>query len=1076
MIRNALLLVLSAGVLLALFAGYRLLLEPAGHVRQRGSDGLSMPPPEDVGRPAAVRIGGMELPEGKALEFTLYDERTGQPRQSFRCESYTAVPGSKNEISVTRPEMVVRLPSGMIALVSAERGQLATDRVDQVRARPKNGWLEGTSRIEIDRCTDPNRAPLSERPGDRIRVETERMDFDLNLGSLRAEGPVRVDGTEFEIEGTGLELVWNQADNRVETLEVRQGRRLSFDLESGLFAPHAQDPNQPASSSPADPHAPTPLREGASPRGARGRRVAYRGSMLGQVVAEQLRTVELPDGGSELRRVGGITAERLDLLFDMGGAADSALASRRPERAPGGPRERLLVQWTGPFRLEPVAAPLTDQPRRQRIEASGAEVRVQLPAGEVRCGGLSYHQESQRLWLRPGADGRVLVDMSERLSCSAAGVYYDGARGAIKLVGDVRLSSRDARGGVDRSLRITCDLWAELRSGAQARGADASAVLAGARLDQARFVGQVRVTMGDRTLTASQLDAFFKPAPEDSGTKDPDDGAAPTEDDSLAARFERAVALGDVVLASEDRRVTAARVDLTFERGADGEPYPRRVLAEGGVRLLDGRRSFRAAGQRLLASFVSARELERARISGSETRNARVWTDSLSVTGWAIDLDELSTERDTLALHVAGWSDVRFRSRRSMQGRERARAASTRVVSQTLLEVDFRPQRNQIRFVGEVTADSGDERIQADALMLTLGPPGEERQEGPPADRGGERSAVLSASASLTFGAAPVVAWGALRALASPSGATLPAGAPDTDVVQAVLARVGLVRGAAAEVDLGRGLSEREPVGMLATNAVLESESYVAGDPQPLVRQSIEAPELRVDIPARALHTRGQTRLGLVNRRMQGADEAEAGSLGVPSALLTRGPNQTLLQCEDSLTYTLGPDSGRRADRVLLQGAVRLGHVAGREMVNVEKMLPQVRENPRLLDELETRNTYLESQRLEGELAPLEASAAGGAGGRARALQLNWVSASGSVYLSDRRGPAIRSLEAHEIEFDREEGVIRVLGSADRDARVFNENTQTGRIDVPVVGRELLIDLKRNTVKSGDIRGELRTR
>ncbi|NUQ49467.1 MAG: hypothetical protein HUU27_06060, partial [Phycisphaerae bacterium] len=265
---------------------------------------------------------------------------------------------------------------------------------------------------------------------------------------------------------------------------------------------------------------------------------------------------------------------------------------------------------------------------------------------------------------------------------------------------------------------------------------------------------------------------------------------------------------------------------------------------------------------------------------------------------------------------------------------------------------------------------------------------------------------------------------------------------------------------------LGERLARKEPVRLLARNAVVQTNAYVAGDAEPILHQSLAAPEINVDIAARAIRTLGQTSLYMIDRRLD-AEESSAG----PSALVSRGPSQTILRSELALTYALGADGPQRLDRVILEGDVRFRRVTGEELLDVERMLPRLAQDPAVLKQLETRNTYLESERLECEL---RTDAAGGAGAGRSALALSWIGASGDVYLRDQRGDDVRSVETDRLEFDRMQGLVRVLGEGGRLARVYNENRRTGKLDVPVVGAELLLDLRANTVRTQRIQGTIR--
>ncbi len=1076
--RNAVILLSTLAVLVALFAAYWALVPKPGAGGGRGGPrSPQLPVARESDQQPVVRIADVELPAGSGMEFTIYDEHTGRPRENFRCASYTPVPGSRNEVLVQKPELTMRLPSGMIATISADEGQITVDRVDSSRGRPKLGWLRGDARIVIDRHTRAERTPLAERPEDAITILMEQLDFNLEAGSLQTAGPIRASAPEFDVRGTGLTLVWNQLGNRVEVLEVQRGEELVLNVESGLLGPAREPLERPGESV-------SSARTGdrATPRAAgRERGTIYRCILTGGVAAQHYQADRL---------VGGLEAERLELLFDVGGEA-GAMLGRGPSEAASqpadAPRERVVVRWSGPLSLAPVGEPPAGENQRRRLHAAGQVVHLRLPDGAIRCGGISFHEEEQRLWLRPAPDGRVHVELGARLTATAQSVYYERAKQHLKLVGDVRIRSAPQAAQAGERMTIRCDLWAELELDAGTGGPAAALesqisnpqTLSAEALRAARFVGSVRVDRSDQRLAAHELTARFRPAA---------GGGSP--DNSLDRRLETIEASGEVRLESEDRLLEASSLTMHFQPQPGADPFPHLVEAFGAVRMVDVQRRFSGRGRSLAARFDKGAELQQATVLGLPRRPAAVRARGYAVRGERIELDA-GGGTELRSLHVPGPSVLHFRSRRSLQGREQARPVTTRVTSRESLRVEIGPDGGVVHFVGDVVARSGEEELIADSLTLTL----EDAPRAAAGERGRPRESQISErpleseisdlkfqqhAAVLRFGAESLLGSAATRAWDAGLAAAPLAG-------RAYAALTGRPGPAAA----GRGpqvadIPPQEPVRLVARNAVVQSESRISnfkphqpgfkphepGGDLPLVHQSIAAPELDIDIRARIIRSIGHTRLYLIDRRAGGGDAGAAQAVVVPSALMSRGPSQTVLSADRAMTYSLGREEVGRRDRVVFEGGVRFRHVTGREMVQFEKMLPQGREDPRLLEQLRDRNVYLESERLEGEFV---AEAAGGEGQPA-ALQLVWLIATGQVYLRDQQQDAVRSVDAAQIEFDRSQSLIRVLGGEGAAARVYNENRRTRRLDVPVVGPEIVIDMQNNTIRTRSIRGEVRGR
>lgn len=1060
MVRNIILLVSTLAILGLLFAGYVVLVDdPAVDERRTRSAIDALPTATDTGASNALKIGdALEIPPGEGVEFTVYDERTGQPTERFECDEWTPVRGAKNEVFVTLPKLTIWLPSGMMLAISAAEGQITVDRVERVQGRPKLGELRGDVRLVFDRGTDRDRPPLSARPQDAVTVALDRLRFDLELGELHTDGRIDITAADFEIAGTGFDLVWNQADNQIESLLLREGERLVLYGANGLFRTTGEA-TPPATAEPATTTGPaTPAQ--ARPRRHKPKRGvnAYECVLTGGIVAEQF------DGE---QHVGGLTADEVRLLFDVGGAANRFMgqptASAPASRPTAEQRERLVVHWSGPLRLGPTpGAAAPDRPRRH-FEAAGTPTTMTHADGEIRCGRVEYWDETQQIWLHPGADGRVHFSMGRGLSAAADDIYIDRGDNLVKLIGDVDLLTLRGEGENVRQRSIRCTLWAALRVAAAADSTPTTQpggeLISYGRLEAATFVGDARVDLGDQRLTAHRVDATFKPA---------------DDQESFDAALDTAIATGSVRLGREDEALECEKLELAFGVGDDGELYPRRMNAYGSVlisrdrswvrgdhvraelrprptdaepggpvfvlstldimghaELRDPRNKVAARADHISAVFKDRNRLMSATIHGTADHFGLVHAAPYTVGGERIDL---AWDRQTL--HVDGPSRLKFKARRSLQGHRRQQPTPVSVTCEQSLHIDG--LRNTIHFAGNVAAESSEEKLIGDTLTLLL----EDVEE--PEDSTPERLK-------------PGDLLRAARELLSP----LRAGQPQRDPLELGSDEVGRMH--------------KEPVRLLAENALIQSETYEPGNDQPVVHSSIDAPLLEVDIVHREIMTRGQTTLLVTNRRLHTDERAAREVLGIPSALVARGPSQTALRCYGSMTYVLGREDPTRRDSVLFEGGVEFVRCTGLEMANIEEMLPQVRTNPELVSNLESRNTALTCDRLEcgflvgdagraGEPAP-----ASGRGG----MRFTWLLASGNTYLRDVHGPVIREVNAHQIDFDRTISLIRVLGAPRYDARIYEENSETQESRI-LVGEEFTINLQSNTIRTGATRGEFR--
>lgn len=1070
MARKAVLLISSIAVLLTLFFIYsRVVRDPViDEPRDENNRIENLPQAASTDQGDSIDVGTVHVPPGGEIIFRVYDPNSGRPTYQMRCSEWSAVPGAKNEIFVHNPEMTMLLPSGMVAVISAAEAQFTVDRVQKKNMKPKLGWMRGDVKFTIDRGTLPDRPPIQERPQDAITITMASLDFDLDLGELKTENDVEVVSTDFEIRGGGLSLAWNQADNRIETLKLLRGDELVLWSGSGIFG-NVMGSAAASETTASPPVATQPADDGLSIARRKSRKTritSYECVLAEDVTAEQW-------NGDE--RVGALSASRLKLTFDIGSDATGGLAARRENQATSAPasmqqRERLVVKWHGPLTLGPTSAGHGGAARR-RIDAFGPDVRLTRGDGTVRCGKLEFYDDTSQVWLYPAEDGLVHLAMGNDLNAQANSVYIDRARNIVKLIGRVHLESkRDAADA--KPMRMDCSQWAELRVAAPdgaTRESDSNSdsrkdSFEFGRLRSAEFIGDVAVDMRGQTLRCGRLNTEFRTG-------------RPGE--SMGQLLTRAIAREGAHLARDRDRMRCQMLDISFGTDRSNEIFPQTVNATGNVRIAQGQTEIlgervdaqlaeapeqpadkttqkqeyvvrsvdiagdaqlrdpgnqvEAEGDRISARFNDHGQLTIADVDGTPTDFGRIRSGGFSVRGATINVD-----RTAQTLKVPGRSALRFLSQTGLGGQKRASAQPIVVTSDSSLQIDGRA--NRVYFNGHVEAHSGNETLRADEMALHLedAPPNTPAAPQPP-----RQQTIVDVMHD----------WRRL----------LPGTAPQQ--------RRG--RDLITSNTESESLSRKEPIRLVATNAVVVSEIVEANDPVPLVHSSITAPTLDVEIPKRVIRTTGHTTLLITDRRLRGLDEEQTRA-GLPSALVTRGPSQSAMQCENGMTYRVGDDGAIRTDSVTFDKSVVFVHRAGRDMVELEQMLPQLQNDKELLDKLKSRNTYLECDRLEVGFQSRGDSDQAAGGALASGMRLSSLVTSGNAYLVDREGDGVRTVNADRMEFDRERGLLRVYGTPTADARVYYENPTLKRFDAPAVGPRFIIDLNHNTVEAGNVSGEVR--
>ncbi|MBI5864135.1 MAG: hypothetical protein HZB38_06475 [Planctomycetes bacterium] len=950
----------------------------------------------------------------------------------------------------------------MTATITAATSQLKIEDLRRQKMEPQFGWLEGRVSIRVDRdseeATDSRRARLAEG----FTIETERLDFNLEHGELRTALPVRAYGDLFDIHGVGLNLVWNRQENRLDVLTIDHGEHMLLWLEGGLaggLRDTVADSPKPAASAPTT----QPIAEDRRKKNAPA--TTYLVKLEGGVSVDHI---------FDEQRIGRLEANELELTFDLGGGRGEGKRAATPRgeeptaaktEPPMRPRQRIELHWNGRLALGPLPNERPSALPRRHIAAFGPNVILEKDDRRITVGRFEYHDETQRLWLSPAPGQRIAIDLGPKLAAEAESIYFDRKAGLIKLTGDIRMRATDPKR--DDAMQIRAAHWAELRLNACERpeGGEGLALLDGgddaAALESALLVGDVQIELQGQSLEAARLETFFR---------------AGESSNSLQDRLERAVATGAVRLTSGGRnkwpewidylwakwqrplspaagawrrrtqRLESGWLGLDFQRAADGAVYASRADAVGAVRLIDQGQRLGAGGRTMVADLGPGNELQHAVVHGSGGQPARIRTETFDVRGEMITIDPIAETLD-----VPGTSHLQFVAARSLRGEQRSQPQTVSVDCTEKLHVDNR--QNAVQLAGNVIAVSGEESLRADTVTLHM------------EDAAAPAAEAPSAAAAVFGQTRRVLADQVRRHIAEKSGRPLKAEEPDPARQPRGFANRG-------------GRLRKEPQRLEARNALVSSETYASpNDPQPAVHQSIQAPEMDFDIRSRVVRTAGQTILGLIDRRLSSDGSGPVSAAGMPSALISRGPSLTHIQCSQSMVYQLGADGPGRRDAVLFEGNVRMQHFAGMELLTLpraETIFPDLAAHPERLAAFKSRFSDLTCERLEGMFEAAGEKQPVPTEFRSQpALRLTGLTARGQVNLRDEQGAVVREVEAAQVEFDRASSIVRVFGWKDLDkpASIVQKNKETQRYDVPFRGLELSIDLNANTVRTGAMSG-----
>ena len=147
MVRNVILVISTLAILLLLFVGYSSLVgAPEPRERFAGQGTADLPNLANVSDEAKLQVetaeGTLGLSPGEPMAYVEYNH-LGEPIRRYSFQSWQKVPGTRNDLEVTAPELMLRLPRGELVTISAARGRITADRADAQRLRPKFGRLDG---------------------------------------------------------------------------------------------------------------------------------------------------------------------------------------------------------------------------------------------------------------------------------------------------------------------------------------------------------------------------------------------------------------------------------------------------------------------------------------------------------------------------------------------------------------------------------------------------------------------------------------------------------------------------------------------------------------------------------------------------------------------------------------------------------------------------------------------------------------------------------------------------------------------------------------------------------------------
>lgn len=618
--------------------------------------------------------GGDQVGAGKIAWVKSYD-KTGRLASQFRAATYD--PQAGGVWHMTQPSAEIFMAGGQILRIDGHDGDVHMppgSSPDTGRsAPPSRGTLNDvTLRLYASVTMEDKNQP-------DLTIVVPNLAFDNDTFELYTEGytdpqtgkkitadevPVVMTG-QYEFEGTGLTLYWNELDQQLRSMEIAHGKRL---LIKHVASPKTTDRklsnaspriglSQPAAAA-AGPAAMTQAPPASQPSTSKAQvyratfndavRIVQEQQQLAHADAMSIDFAPKTEGENPAGPAGPAAEPLSSVPRASDGAADSktiapapsvksstAIPTTKPDEQP------VEILWTGKLTIVPIPAPgVKLDPGQAIVRLTGAPVNVHRQgdkpgeAVDVRCAALNYRTADGRVVLR-GQDGEPVLLKQVRPDHSGATVITDwleytrGQSAVLHGAGKANLPEpSDPASVLVAAWDKSCTL--HLRPGA------------GGSFDveRADLDGDVTIDHPKLKQKSDRLSLLFDPDSKPASTATRAKG-----EPSLS--FKQMIASGNVRcdLTGEDGKTKSIDTDhltLSAVPGAGGKTLVREVTA-------DGRVFAKADEQSLKSNHLDA-------LLKPSTRPSKPAKSAGAIDSGGVDLDRLIATGDVLVTGKDGAS------------------------------------------------------------------------------------------------------------------------------------------------------------------------------------------------------------------------------------------------------------------------------------------------------------------------------------------------------------------------------------------------------------------------------------
>lgn len=1044
-----------------------------------------------------VPVGQQSIGPGQNITITIYPREGTRAQLELAVSDWVPKDGSDHEFLLTDPQVRMRTKDGNDVRITARQGVLEAQRKSGGGLDPQRGQLTGNVVIEYDRRSEKDKASLTDEernridPSELVRVEVEQIEFDLEYAKLVVPGPIHVVARDVELRAEGLEIRFNEADSRVESLRIARGGRLELferGAQLGVNVPgidrrgerrttltdwlrttiqsrldrqqqvvaDAASPTQPPQ--PVAQTSGVPIFRTEAQEKAPEPPVKYFARFEGDVDAKQF-------AGDATRS--RLQADVLEILRNFSDAdKDRVRSAAAPTAAPADQPvtptgDRIVLDWTGKLLVDALSRGderWADEVQA-RVTAIGAPARLSNPEGDAVCSKLTYEPEGSEVRLFGTQTDPVIVRSADQgaMTGLSASIRRRGDALDIQVTGPGRLT-----GGLDdKSLSVAVpsspktasfiDFGKELT--AQGRFVTKTTVdfTGGVStrehrvLDRVSFAGRVAMQQDDTRVEADAIDLDF---------------AAQRGIRGDRQAVERLIGRGNVVMTQaspEPRRsgdrITCDGIDVALTTDADGRSQPRTATATGEVVAVQGERTLHAR-DRLVANFAPLANAEVGEKAAHTGVNRLQAFGAVTVFDPAQKLDLSAEELDCTV--VKGREIEKALVTGTAQGPASVRL-DTFTVTGRRITLDVPDQWAEVPGVGRLTLLSGkdlDGRKVSKPIPIIITWADSMKY------RGRENRAFFSGEVHATSETTTTFDCDQLL-VEFDDAPLLPAKAAKVNewgILQAFV-DTAMRKERAGKVRLAGGAFAKEPAYILADgHAVAEMSELDAKTGELASRSRIAGPKLSVnlrsDVSKMLIEGPGTLQLEDFRPGSPSRDSTQRTGSDFLGMDQDSGPSKTLIEWRERMWYDFSIAQTR------FEGRVQLKHFSGAELErlfeaskNAGATLPPGRSTFLTCDVLTV--DFLDRTAQAKPALSREGDASDKRMGRLSSDRLRQFQAAGSVVLQDQVEGL--SVTAETIIYERARQILAIAGTKQRMAHIVTQ--KPGKLPNQVTTERLFYNL-----------------